>query len=182
MQAHQAFPSTRRWSGDKRRDFIRTLLAVPCGFLPSFEAAPQAAKSPAVGTKLQLPDLTLIDGEPFQASQADGRVVMIYWWASWCPFCAEMSPHVETLWRTQRERGLIVLGISTDRTAEPARAYRKRRGLTFPSTWYEPAMERFLPRPRSVPVAWVRGRDGRVVMTENGQMFPEDVAAIARFL
>ena len=40
--------------------------------------------------------------------QADGKILVLYWWASWCPFCALQSPHMETLWRTQRARGRVV--------------------------------------------------------------------------
>jgi thiol-disulfide isomerase/thioredoxin len=169
---------------DKRRDLIRALLAAPCGFVASWAApvARAAPRLPAVGSPLELPDLPLIEGGTFQAAEAKGRVVMVYWWASWCPFCAEMSPHVEKLWRDQRERGLVVLGIAIDRSAEAPLQYRRRRGFTFPSTLYEARLESVLARPRSVPVTWVRDRKGLVVMTETGQMFPEDVAEIARFL
>lgn len=107
---------------------------------------------------------------------------MVYWWASWCPFCAEMTPHVEKLWLAHRDRGLMVLGISIDRSVEAPRAYRRRRGYTFPSAMHEPRIERVLPKPRSVPTTWVLDRRGRVVMAETGQLFPEDVAEISRFL
>ena len=166
---------------DKRRDAIRALLAAPFGLAASL-GAPRARAAPAVGSKLQLPDLPLIEGGTFRAAEANGRVVMIYWWASWCPFCAEMSPHVEKLWRSERDRGLTVLGVSIDNGIEAPRSYRLKRGYTFPSAMYDAKVERALPKPRSVPVTWVRDRKGLVVMTEEGQMFPEDVAAIARFL
>jgi hypothetical protein len=45
-----------------------------------------------------------------------------------------------------------------------------------------PAVARVLPKPKGLPVTVVRGRDGRVRMAEAGQLFPEDVAEIARFL
>lgn len=168
---------------NERRAVLRALLAAPFGLAKSLRATAQGAlPSPTVGSKLALPDLPLMEGGTFRAAEANGRVVAIYWWASWCPFCAEMSPHVESLWRSQRERGLMVLGISIDRSLEAAKSYRRRRGYTFPSAIHDPGIERVLPKPKSVPVTWVRGRDGRVVMAESGQLFPEDVAEIARFL
>jgi thiol-disulfide isomerase/thioredoxin len=108
--------------------------------------------------------------------------VMVYWWASWCPFCREMTPGVEKLWRAHRERGLAVLGISIDRTVEAAAAYRRRFGYTFPSAIHGPEVERVLPKPRTVPTTWVRDRQGTLVFTATGQLFPEDVADIAKFL
>lgn len=144
--------------------------------------ATRAPSAPAVGSLLTLVDLPLMEGGTFLAAQADRLVTVVYWWASWCPFCAEMSPSVETLWRTHRERGLAVLGIAIDKTVEPAREYRRRKGLTFPSTWSAADTRNVLPKPHTVPTLWVRDRAGRVAMAESGQLFPEDVEQIARFL
>lgn len=168
---------------DQRRHVIQALLAAPCALVPSLASTiAQAAQASAVGSKLALPDLPLVDGGTFKAAEANGRVVVVYWWASWCPFCAEMTPHIEKLWQAQRERGLTVLGISIDRTIEAVTTYRRKRNYTFPSAMYDAAVERVLPKPKSVPTTWVRNREGRLVMAETGQLFPEDVAEIARFL
>jgi hypothetical protein len=45
-----------------------------------------------------------------------------------------------------------------------------------------PDIARALPKPKGLPVTYVRGRDGRLLMAEAGQLFPEDVEQIARFL
>lgn len=162
-----------------RRNILRAMLASPWA-LAAWPAV--AAPAPTVGSQLRLVDLPLIDGGKFNAAEAQGKVVVVYWWASWCPYCAEMSPHIEKLWRTEKERGLRVLGISVDRTVEAVIEHRKRKGYTFPCAMAAPALEPVLPRPKGIPVLWVRGRDGRVVMAESGQMLPEEVAEIARFL
>lgn len=164
-----------------RRSWIAAFLGLPWALRPSLAASPAAA-SPVLGTRLPLVDLPLIEGGTFRAAEADGKVTVIYWWASWCPFCAEMSPSVEKLWRTQRDRGLTVLGISIDKTVEPARDYRRRKGYTFPSAWHASDTGKVLPRAAKVPMLWVRDRGGRVVMAETGQLFPEDIEQIARLL
>jgi thiol-disulfide isomerase/thioredoxin len=188
--SHGASPS--RWTaGDDRyrwrstrRSIIGALLGAAWSLLtpPTLASAHGAAAAPAPGRKLALVDLPLIEGGTFRAAEANGRVVVVYWWASWCPFCAEMSPSIEKLWRSQRDRGLTVIGISIDKSVEPAREYRRRRNYTFPSAMYTPDIEGVLPKPKRVPVLWVRDRAERVVMAETGQMFPEDVEQIARFL
>jgi thiol-disulfide isomerase/thioredoxin len=137
---------------------------------------------PAVGMPLALPAAPLLAGGHFNPAQAQGQVVVLYWWASWCPFCAEQSPLIDKLWLAQRARGLQVLGVSIDKTAAEAQAYLTRRGYAFPSTWMSAAVAQALPKPKGLPVTIVRGRDGRVVMAEAGQLFPEDIEQIARFL
>jgi thiol-disulfide isomerase/thioredoxin len=143
----------------------------------------KAPPLPAVGTPLALPArIERLDGSHFDARDADGRVLVLYWWASWCPFCAETTPHVEALWREHRSRGLLLLALSIDAQVQPARDYLARRGYTLPAAWVTPAVQRALPKPRGLPVTLVRGRDGRVRQAEAGQLFPEDVQALARHL
>jgi thiol-disulfide isomerase/thioredoxin len=162
-----------------RRSVIRALLAFPWAFA---SVTATAAASPAIGSKLELMDLPLIEGGVFRATEANGKVLVIYWWASWCPYCAQMSPRIEELWRSARERDLRVIGISVDSTIEAAREYRHRKGYTFPSAMVSAGMQTTLPKPRGVPVVWVRGRDGRVAMAEAGELLPEEIAEITRFL
>lgn len=174
----------------------RTLLLSALAAAPALRAQtppPGVAMSerplPAVGSALPLaglPELPLLgpahEGRRFAAAQAEGRVLVLYWWASWCPFCAVQSPEMDKLWRAQAPRGLLLLGLSIDRKPDDAVAYLQRRGYAFPSAWVSPAVERALPRPKGLPVTVVRGRDGRVLMAESGQLFPEDVEGIGRFL
>lgn len=149
---------------------------------PALRAQQAKGALPAPGSHLSVPALTLLDGSRFAPADAEGKVLVLYWWASWCPFCALQSPHMDQLWRTQSSRGLALLGLSIDKTAGPATAYLQQKGYGFPSAWVAPAVDKALPKPPGLPVTVVRGRDGRVAMAEAGQLFPEDVAEIARFL
>lgn len=174
----------------RRRLLAACALAVPgLGQAQSAlgDAATQEAKArplPAIGTALALPTIERLDGTKFEPRDAEGRVLLLYWWASWCPFCAETTPHLEALWRAQREkpRGLLVLALSIDKEPKAARDYLARRGYTLPAAWVTPALHAALPKPRGLPVLLVRGRDGRVLQAEAGQLFPEDVQALARHL
>lgn len=141
--------------------------------------ADKGAPLPAVGTPLKLPALTLLDGSAFRPAEAEGQVTVVYWWASWCPFCALTSPLMDRLWREQQPRGLKFLGLSIDKRAEDAQAYLARRGYRFPSGWVTPEVARALPRPKGLPVTLVRGRDGKVAQAIAGQLLAEDLAEIA---
>jgi thiol-disulfide isomerase/thioredoxin len=171
----------------QRRSLAAALLFTPVARAqPALaDAASQEAQAlplPAVGTPLAVPPIERFDGSRFEPRDADGRVLVLYWWASWCPFCALVSPHMEALWRQQRSKGLLILAPSIDREPQAARDYLAKRGYTFPAAWVTPAFQRALPKPRGLPVTIVRGRDGRVRQAEAGQLFPEDVMALARHL
>jgi thiol-disulfide isomerase/thioredoxin len=147
---------------------------------PADEA--RAGPPPPLGTRIELPELTLLDGSTLRPADVQGQVVVLYWWASWCPFCAVQTPLMDKLWQAHRARGLRLIGLSIDKKPEDAIAYLAKRGYGFPSAWVTPAVQRWLPKPKGLPVTVVLGRDRRVVMSEAGQLFPEDVEAIARFL
>jgi peroxiredoxin len=76
---------------------------------------------------------TLAGGTVSLAEHAD-KLVLVNFWATWCQPCTAEMPTLEALWRRQRARGLIVLGVSVDRGSprpllDP---YVSRLGLTFP--------------------------------------------------
>ncbi|HEB58104.1 MAG TPA: TlpA family protein disulfide reductase [Gammaproteobacteria bacterium] len=59
----------------------------------------------------QLPDL---EGQARSAAAYDGKVVMVNFWATWCPPCVREMPALEELYETYRDRGLVVVGIALD--------------------------------------------------------------------
>ncbi len=143
-------------------------------------AAPEAAL-PGIGSRLILPSLPLLGGSTIGPAERRGKVVVLYWWASWCPFCAEQSPLMEALWRGHRDRDLLVVGLSIDRTPEIAAAHLARKGYTFPSAWLSPALSPVLAKPKGLPVTVVIGPDDKVLAAESGQLFDVDVEALGAF-
>lgn len=177
----------------ERRDLLARLSAL--GILASgFSAGPAWSQSdvasqeskapplPAEGTRIQVPALSLFDGSVFAAGQTKGRITVLYWWASTCPFCAQQSPEMQTLWQSYRGRGLQMVGLSVDKKPADAQAYLQKRGYTWPSAWVSPEIHKALPKPRGLPITLVLGRDSQVLQAEKGQLFPEDVAQLSRWL
>ncbi len=76
----------------KRRELIQSaaqsvvaLAAAAAGLGAHARAA--AAPLPRSGDSLPLPAaVTLLDGRVWSAGQAQGKTLVVYWWASWCPF------------------------------------------------------------------------------------------------
>lgn len=151
---------------------------------PSSAAAEtRAGPLPAEGTPLTLPEVQMLDGTVFRPAQAEGRVLLVYWWASTCPFCALQSPEIQKLWLAERNKpqGLQFLTLSIDRKPEEATAYLQKKGYTFPAGFVTPQLHRAFPKPKGLPITVVRGRDGRVLQAEKGQLFPEDVELLGRW-
>jgi thiol-disulfide isomerase/thioredoxin len=153
----------------------RQLLAGAAGLLPL------ALRAQPAGT-VAWTDVRLLDGRVLHAAELAQRQVIVYMWASWCPFCAKQSPHMQALHAEQSRRpdGLLVLGYSIDKTEKAAADYLARHGYTFAAAMATPQVEQWFGKRRALPEVYVVDR-GRIVFREGGEMFPEDVAALARF-
>lgn len=138
----------------------------------------RAPALPAIGSVLQVPDIALLDGSLFRAPSQ--QPLLVYWWSSTCPFCALQSPSMQALWESQRQRGLRMVALSIDKSAEDARAYLLKRGYTFPAAWASPPWRSQFPKPKGLPITLLLDGQRKVVMAEKGQMFAEDVEAIAQ--
>lgn len=160
-------------------------LAAKTVFAQAVDAQVNEAKAPPLpveGKRIAVPTLTLLDGSVFKTSQTQGRITVLYWWASTCPFCAQQSPEMQKLWQAHAAQGLQFLGLSVDKKPAEAQAYLQKRGYTWPSAWVSPEFQKALPKPRGLPVTLVLGRDSQVLQAEKGQLFPEDVVQLARWL
>ena len=126
--------------------------------------------------------LDLINGDTITYSQLRGQVLVTYFWASWCPFCAEQSPEIDKLFTNFQSKGLYVLGVSVDKDMQAAKAYIKKHNYGFPSTWLDPRGKNELQKPPGIPLVMVYNKSGQLVQLEKGQMFAEDVQALSRWI
>lgn len=76
--------------------------------------------------------LAALPGEEVDRESYRGRVVLVNFWATWCPPCVEEMPSLERLHRTLGPEGLVVLGVSIDEDSGALQDFVKRAGVTFP--------------------------------------------------
>jgi peroxiredoxin len=97
-----------------------------------------------------------------------GSIVVMNFWATWCPPCKEEMPALESLYRSERGRGLVVLGIDQGESAATAGAFAKAHGVTFPIL--VDADQQYASSYVSVglPTTVIVGRNGHVVRGIDG--------------
>ena len=185
------FPPGGPCDADRRRWLLGTAATALAGSpwsaalaQPASAAADEAKAPPLppVGSALNVPRLAMLDGSVFEPAQAQGQPLLVYWWSSTCPFCALQSPSMDTFWQSQKARGLQMVALSIDKKPEDAAAYLKAKGYRFPAGWASPEWRKAFPKPRGLPITLLRGRDGKLLLAEKGQMFAEDVEAMASLI
>lgn len=79
------------------------------------------------------PDFTLtsFDGRTLTLSELRGQVVIINFWASWCPPCREEAAYLEQTWRKYKDKGVIFIGVDWVDTEKEALAYMDEFDLTY---------------------------------------------------
>ena len=80
------------------------------------------------------PDFTVetFEGETLSLSDLRGQVVVLNFWASWCPPCRWEMPFFETISQEYKERDVVFLGIAMSDTIEDATDFADTAGVTYP--------------------------------------------------
>jgi thiol-disulfide isomerase/thioredoxin len=71
-------------------------------------------------------------GGKFRLSEHRGKVVMVNFWATWCPPCLEEMPAMERLYRQHRDVGFTLVAVSVDTDPAKVPPFLASRKLTFP--------------------------------------------------
>jgi peroxiredoxin len=77
-------------------------------------------------------DLARADGTRMSLGDLRGKTVLVHFWATWCPPCAEETPALEALYRRLGPRGLEVVAISVDDAWAEVRRFVADHGVTYP--------------------------------------------------
>lgn len=93
------------------------------------------------------PDISLydLDGKEVRLSDFRGEVVMLNFWATWCPGCREEMPSKETLYQQYKEKGFVILAVDVKDNQEKVKKFMKEKNLTFPVLldWNEAICEEY---------------------------------------
>ena len=75
----------------------------------------------------------ILDGKPAHLSDLRGKVVVLNFWATWCPPCVDETPSLNQLQAKIAAQGGVVLGVSVDDDAQAYQSFLKDNGVSFPT-------------------------------------------------
>jgi peroxiredoxin len=115
---------------------LLVLLVLFVGFLSVFFIVRDRGEAiTIIGEGDRAPDFSLPapDGRIVSLAQYRGAVVMVHFWATWCPPCVEEMPALQKLYDALKGRGFEVLAVSVDEDGPGSvTSFMQRNGLSFP--------------------------------------------------
>src|SRR6266568_3495949 len=130
--------------------------------LPQFAAA--MAKLEADDQHRNEANFTLTDlsGKRWTLKDLRGKVVLVNFWATWCPPCRKEMPDLETLYRRFGPQGLVILGIS-DEEAAKVKPFIEQQKVTYPVLLDPGRRVNELFQIEGIPKTFIYDREGKIV-------------------
>ena len=139
--------------------------ALLVGFL-AWRLSPQAGAAFGVTSLNQAaPDfrVTTLAGAPVTPDSLRGKVVLLNFWATWCPPCRVEMPGFQDVYDEHRDDGFVVLGVSTDRAGrDPVREFLQENGITYPVAMANGEIVNAYGGARVLPTSFLIDREGRI--------------------
>ena len=130
--------------------------------VPQFKAA--MAKLEADDQRRQEADFTLTDlqGKTWSLRELKGKVVLVNFWATWCPPCRKEMPDLNTLYQRFRDQGFVILAIS-DEEAGKVKPFIAERNISYPVMLDPGRKVNELFQVEGIPKSFVYDREGKLV-------------------
>jgi peroxiredoxin len=140
-----------------RYEHVQTTLDVP-----QFKAA--MAKLEAEDEHRQHVDFTLVDlhGKTWKLSDLRGKVVLVNFWATWCPPCRKEMPDLNALYNRFKDQGFVILAIS-DEEADKVQPFIAERNIAYPVMLDPRGKVNELFEVDGIPKSFVYNREGKLV-------------------
>jgi peroxiredoxin len=136
-------------------------LALPVFAMGEISPGRSPAQKPRVA-----PDFTLKDlfGNEVKLSSLRGKVILLNFWATWCPPCRNEMPHLQELYQTLRGKDFEMLAVSIDYTGKNTVAqFINNNGYTFRVLLDVNNKAASLYNVTGIPATFIIDKKGRIV-------------------
>ncbi|TKJ31226.1 hypothetical protein CEE39_07345 [bacterium (candidate division B38) B3_B38] len=139
---------------------ILLLLGVALFSLGSFgKMEGQSSSSPA-------PDFALTDleGKTVKLSDFKGKVILLDFWATWCPPCVQEIPHFVELYEQYKENGFQMIGIAIQSgSVKDVKRFVEKHGINYPILMGNKEITKEYGNINAIPTTFFIDRQGRIV-------------------
>lgn len=163
------------------RSVAWALFAMAAGFLAArlIVPLPGPETPPLPDVEISRLSFTSLDGSAVPLTQWQGEVLLLNFWATWCPPCREEMPLFQQMREAYRARGFEVLGVAVEDQAEKVRAFRSDNGITYPILLSGPDAPQLMRRLGNtigaLPYSLLVDRKGKVVRSKIGLLSSKEL-------
>ena len=125
--------------------------------------------------------LPVLGGENTSLSSFRGKVVILNFWATWCPPCREEMPSMESLYRRFKDEGLEIIAVDMMEDTETVSRFISNNGYTFPVMLDRLNRTGAVYGVSSIPASFILDREGRIIARVIGGISWNSPRMIAAF-
>ncbi len=114
--------------------------------------------------------VAVIGGDVLDDQALRGKVVLVNFWATWCPFCRHEMPAMQAFYRDQAARGFEILAVSIEDEAAPVARFMHTADYGFPAALTNPSIARAFGHIDRVPASFILDRHGVIRYRIMGQV------------
>jgi thiol-disulfide isomerase/thioredoxin len=152
---------------------LLVVLALAYAFLPR---DPQFARLPASGAPLSPWTYTNLHGQAVRSSDFTNQVMVINYWATWCPPCRAEIPHFNAFYEKYHRSGLEIIGIAVDQEGAAAVGpFVAHNDLKYPVVLYDFNPVALLGAQFPLPTTLIVNRSGKVVARYVGALSEKEL-------
>jgi thiol-disulfide isomerase/thioredoxin len=114
--------------------------------------------------------VTLPDGRLLSSEHLRGKVVLVNFWATWCPYCRKEKPVIDSFWQDHRQQGFEVVSISIDDSPQQIAAWMQDKGYAFMAAPTNASVAAAFGHVGSVPTSFILDEHGNIRHKIAGQV------------
>ncbi|TSI09754.1 TlpA family protein disulfide reductase [Lysinibacillus sp. BW-2-10] len=114
-----------------------------------------------------------MNGDPINLSDLRGKIVILNFWATWCPPCRAEMPHMQSFYEKNKDNGVEIIAVNLTALDEGKQAVEKfvnEYGLTFPVVLDENGSVGKLYEILTIPTSYIIDAEGRIFQKFVGSM------------
>lgn len=155
-------------SGSKRLAVVALVLAAT--LVACEGAALPGSQGINVGKAARDFSLETVDGKLVSLSDYSGSVVLVNFWATWCPPCRAEIPDFEVAYQAHKDDGFVVLGIEVGDSSQMVKPFVADLGMSYPVLLDESSTVMKEYRVPGLPTSLIVDRDGVIQVRHVGYL------------
>lgn len=162
------------------KGLVALALAAFCAAHSAFPA--RAADSLELGDATVGKPLTMkfktLDGQDFDLSKHQGKVVLIDYWATWCPPCRAALPGVKATYEKLHPKGFEIVGISFDKSKGDLKSFLAKEKMTWPQYFDGLFWDNKIGKKygiEAIPTTWLVDKKGNLREKDAGENLAQKV-------